>query len=399
MCWLAAFLVHLAWVPNLVWFIMGPREASTAVVFIETVGVSSRSKAPPSGDQAAQSRRLPQIELPGAAPGGSTRALAAERSEWERQAMSQEQSWAPRALDRAAHLLTYRPRAPGQPRSPWEIVSHPMPADDDIRLTGVESRDDSLLRRPGDHLTGDLEGQPGAGGSTSAGNRVPVENGTLARASTGEATGQQPRSSRRGAQPRVARPRVVEAPESADAVQSGPLAGMQASRQAAPEVAWSNSPVREARVSSGSAKAATNAAAGKVRRHNGQGASSEAHGPGRGGRGRGTKGAGQSTSSLLDEYMRDCMSRFDRHMTYPDNLEYGLQQGFVLLEVQIRHDGNVQRVTVNRSSGFEAFDETFIRAVQSSNPLAPPPPEELFRSGGEFLVLRFSMRYRNPMFE
>lgn len=399
LCWMAAFLVHLAWIPNLVWFMIGPRQTSTAVVFIETVGFSPRPLTTPSGHQATRSRRLPQIELPGVAPGGSTSALASNRSEWRRQAMSQKQSWAPRALDRAPHLLTYRPRAPGQPRSPWEIVSHPMPENDDIVLAGVESRNDSLLRRPGNHLTGDLDGQPGTGGSPSAGNRVPVEEGSLARSSTGESMGQQPRASRRGGRPRVARPRVVEAPESAAATQSGPISGMQASRQAAPELAWTNEPVREARVSSGSVAAATTASAGQVRRHHGQGASSEARGPGRGGRGRGTKGGGQSSSSLLDEYMRDCMARFGRHMSYPDNLEYGLQQGLVLLEVQVRHDGNVQRVTVRRSSGFEAFDETFIRAVQEANPLAPPPPEELFRSGGEFLVLRFSMRYRNPMFE
>lgn len=400
LCWLTAAVVHIAWVPNLVWFMIVPPEPTTAVVVVETVGLSpARLAAQQSEGEPQAGRRLPEIELPGVAPGGATSALASERSEWEQLAMLQSQSWAPRALDRSESLLSYRPRAPGQPRAPWEIVSHPMPENDDIRLAGVESRDDSLLRRRGEQLTGDIEGDPGSESTPTSGNRVPVEDGELALQSEGRGSGERPLASRRGARPRVARPMVTKAPESADAALAGPLSGMQPSRQAAPEVAWSSEPVHEARVSSGGASATPTAGAGEVRRRHGQGASAESRGPGRGGRGRGTKGAGRSTSSILNNYMRDCMTRFGRHMSYPDALEYNLQQGLVLLEVQIRHDGNVQRVTVRRSSGYEAFDHTFVRAVRESNPLAPPPPEELFRNGGEFLVLRFSMRYRNPMFD
>jgi TonB family protein len=191
---------------------------------------------------------------------------------------------------------------------------------------------------------------------------------------------------------------VAEAPLSADATALGVAAGALPSRQAAPEVAWSSS-VREARRSSGTADENEDAAAGSVRRRRGQGAASEAEGPGLGGRGRGTRGGGQASSALLDEYLRDCATRIGRHWSFPRELAFELHQGLVLLEVQVSHDGRVERVTVQRSSGYEAFDDTAVRAVHSANPLAPPPPEELFRNGRNFVVLHFPMRYRNPMFE
>jgi TonB family protein len=104
-------------------------------------------------------------------------------------------------------------------------------------------------------------------------------------------------------------------------------------------------------------------------------------------------------SPLLDSYLRDCVARISERWSYPRELAYDLQQDLVLLEVQVRHDGSVERVTVERSSGFEAFDDTAVRAVRLASPLAPPPPEELFRHGRNYVVLRLSMRYRNPMFE
>jgi TonB family protein len=54
---------------------------------------------------------------------------------------------------------------------------------------------------------------------------------------------------------------------------------------------------------------------------------------------------------------------------------------------------------VQRSSGFEHFDASAIQAIRRASPLAPPPPEELFRAGGEYLEFTLPIRYRNPMFE
>ena len=104
-------------------------------------------------------------------------------------------------------------------------------------------------------------------------------------------------------------------------------------------------------------------------------------------------------SSLLADYLRDVEAGVSRHWRYPSRLAYSLEQGLVVLQVRVRHDGQVEAVVIQRASGFEAFDAEAVRAVRQASPFAPPPPEVLFRRGRKFLLLSLPMRYRNPMFE
>jgi TonB family protein len=377
-----------------------PSDLARSIIDVTVVGAASPVEVEPGADRAAgRLEATPTIELAGVAPGGSAAAIAPRRQEWARQAMDQRQSWAPRAPDWAVSLEVLRPEIAGRPRSPAEIVAHIAPGDDDLWLAGPAPRDDSVLRRRGDRDAGERVDEPGAAGTPSNGNRVALGDGTFAPASAGEGGGPEERMATRGGRPRHARPLVAQAPTSSDAERGGDLAGMQQSRQAAPEVAWSSTPVREARRSSGEGPPSEALAAGAVRRSGGQGAGRDARGPAGGGRGRGTRGEGRDTSPLLDSYLDDCIARIGRQWSYPRDLAYDLQQDLVLLEVHVRHDGRVEEVTVQRSSGFVAFDETAVRAVRLASPLAPPPPEELFRHGRNFVVLHLSMRYRNPMFE
>lgn len=399
MCWLFAVALHLTWVPNFVWFMAAPPEARASVVEVQTVHVASEPVSEQSEGRSERGRREPEIELPGTAPGGSTAARAALRHEWERDAARQQQSWAPRAQDWAVEVVSYRPALAGRHSSPNQAIAMPRPAEEDNHLRGAPTRDDSQLRRRGESNRTVREALRGAGGVPSSGREVPRGRGEDSQASAGSGSGSRPRAAKRGARPRRASPHVPEDETSADAARTGPLAGMQPARQAAPEQAWTNAPVREARSASRDAEHESDINAGRVRRPRAQGGSAEASGPGRGGRGRGRDGAGRASSSLLPDYFRDVRARVGRHQSYPEVLEYDLQQGLVVLRVRVRHDGRVDRVDVQRSSGFELFDADAIRAVRRASPLSPPPPEAVFRAGGEYLEFTLPIRYRNPMFD
>ncbi len=398
-CWIMALAIHVAWIPNAVWFMAAPAVPESSIIGVSAVALAPRPVSQPRGGHAAAGRLIPEIQLPGAAPGGSSRTRALRRHEWPQAALDQVLSSAQRSPDHAVQAQPYRPQRPGRRASPAERVSLPVPGSADIATDGATKSDASLLRRRGERRRGLRDGVPLAGGSPSAGNRVPLDDGELSSASAGEGPGAVVDQARRGARPRSARPVVQVSATSADAPATGPLAGMQHNRQATPELAWSSAPVREARRASGAAERTDVVAGGRVARRRGQGSSVEARGPGRGGRGRGTDGSGRAQNSLISDYLRDSMARIHRHWDFPRELIYDLRQGIVVLLVRVRHDGRVQRVTVRRSSGFQAFDEFAVRAVHQANPLAPPPPEELFRHGRDYIDLPLEMRYRNPMFD
>jgi TonB family protein len=396
--WVLALGIHLAWVPNLVLFFVEPaRRTSSApveVVMVDTV----RDPGSPASGRSASGRNLPEIELPGMAPGGRTAHVAAPRLERPRRAQLRTRSWASRALDHDDEPLPFRPFRPGRERSPLARVSVASPDVADIMLVGVRSLDDSLLRRRGESLTGSPAREAGSGGAPSEGNRVPAGADDLSAAAAGEGEGPSSRAARHGARPRAARPAVAAGTPSADAPVRGPLGGMAPSRQAYPVLA-SSDPVREARIASGPGHDFEDGA--EVRVSPGPGGSSrEPRGPGRGGSGRGVSGGGTTSGVLLDDYNRAVRTRVTRHwQPFPRDLAIALQQGEVVLAVRVRHDGSVEDVSVRCSSGFEQFDALAIGAVQDAGPFPPPPPEVLFRQGRNHLVLELPMRYRNPMFE
>lgn len=399
-CWLMAALVHIAWVPNMVWFMVVEPAPQRSVIEVSTLALVSRPASPPrEGGAASGVPREQEIQLPGAAPGGSTSARAPRRHEWERSSLEQRRAAAQRALDHAAEPQPFRPaRARRSSSAPVARVSLPQPDDDDIRLTGAPSRDASLMRRRGERRRGEARAEPGRGGAPSAGNRVPEGDGALATASSGNGQGVNPRAARRGARPRRASPRVARGQTSADAARPGLLAGMDSSRQATPRQAATSTPVREARRASDRAERSERFDGGRVSRRSARGDADEARGAGQGGRGRGTEGAGRASNSLFDDYRRVVKTRVQRNMVFPEQLALEMQQGVVVVDITIRHDGHIDRVQVRRSSGFEAFDGDAIQAVHRTDPLPPPPPEELFRRGGESVVLSLQMRYHNPMF-
>lgn len=397
-CWTLALAVHVAWVPNLVWFMVVPPQAPNETIEVSLATVPGRQPAPPNPGRAARGMTPPDIELPGMAPGGRSAHIASPRLERPREALYRTQSWAPRALDVAPIPQRFQPHSRNHERSPEPQVATPDPSTDDIRLNGPRSRDDSLIRHRGEYLIGPPRAETGSGGRPSAGNRVPRGDGELAAAAAGDGEGETPRAARRGARPRSANPAVSAGPSSTDAPRRGRLGGMTPSRQVYPVLAASD-PVREARIASGPGREFENGAAVRQRPGPG-GASREPRGPGAGGHGVGSDGAGSSSGVLFQGYLRDARTQITRHWgDFPPDLAIDLQQGLVVLAIRVRHDGRIERVSVRRSSGFEQFDTLAVRAVRDANPLPPPPPEVLFRNGRNYLVLDLPMGYRNPMFE
>ncbi len=398
LCWVLALGVHLAWVPNLVWFMVVSPEPEATVQEVALVTMPVRPAAPPSEGRAAAGRIPPEIELPGAAPGSRADQVAATRLERDREAQRRTQSWAQRALDQADEPQPFRPHRRGATRSPSRDVSITDPDDDDIDLNGQTSRPDSLLRRRGESLTGEPTREPGAGGSPSEGNRVPLGEGELNAASAGQGEGESPRVARRGARPRAASPQVREGAPSAEALYEGNLAGMVPSRTATPALAWSE-PVHEPRVASGPDVTGEHGA-NRPRRPGPGGISNGTQGPGHEGRGRGASGVGRTEGSIEDDYGRQVGRLIRRHWRdFPRRLAFNLQQGETVIWIWIREDGQIDRVRVQSSSGHDAFDNLAVRAAYEAGPLPPPPPDVLRRSGRGYFLLALPMRYRNPMFE
>jgi protein TonB len=49
--------------------------------------------------------------------------------------------------------------------------------------------------------------------------------------------------------------------------------------------------------------------------------------------------------------------------------------GNLILHVAVRADGNIERVRVLRSSGFDLLDEAAVKIVELAAPYAPFPPD------------------------
>jgi TonB family protein len=399
LCWALALGVHVAWVPNLIWFmVVPPDEPDDQATEVALVTLPRVEPGPASEGRASLGRLPEEIELPGTAPGGRSSEVASPRLERSREAQLRTKSFAQRALDLSLEPQPFRPERHGESRSPSTHIALPHPDDDDIQLTGVPSRSDAVFRRRGESLTGAPAPEAGSGGSPSEGNRVPLGDGELRTASAGEGEGENPRAARRGSRPRVASPMANEGPASAEAFNHGNLAGMTPSRQATPNLAWSEA-VHEARVASGPGDEADHGAARPQRPGSG-GASDAARGPGQGGQGRGAAGADNSAGLLLNDYHRLIKGAIRQHWRrFPPSLAFALHQGEVVLDIRVRHDGQVERIRVRTSSGFDEFDNLAVRAVHDASPLPPPPPEILFRTGRNYLDIPLSMMYRNPMFE
>ena len=68
-------------------------------------------------------------------------------------------------------------------------------------------------------------------------------------------------------------------------------------------------------------------------------------------------------------------------------------KGKVVVQFQIIRDGNIERVSLEASSGNDTFDQAAVNAINAANPLAPLPAQ--FR--GAYIELRFGFFYNLPI--
>ncbi len=76
------------------------------------------------------------------------------------------------------------------------------------------------------------------------------------------------------------------------------------------------------------------------------------------------------------QYIEDWRQKVERigTMNYPAEAR-GKLYGSLVLTVSLNHDGSLNRVDINRSSGYKVLDEAAKRIVQMASPYSPFPPE------------------------
>ena len=76
------------------------------------------------------------------------------------------------------------------------------------------------------------------------------------------------------------------------------------------------------------------------------------------------------------QYIEDWRQKVERigTLNYPEAAR-GKLYGSLVLSVSINHDGSLNRVDINRSSGYKVLDEAARRIVQMASPYSPFPPD------------------------
>lgn len=76
------------------------------------------------------------------------------------------------------------------------------------------------------------------------------------------------------------------------------------------------------------------------------------------------------------QYIEDWRQKVERvgTLNYPEAAR-GKLYGSLVLSVSINHDGSLNRVDINRSSGYKVLDEAAKRIVQMASPYSPFPPD------------------------
>ena len=76
------------------------------------------------------------------------------------------------------------------------------------------------------------------------------------------------------------------------------------------------------------------------------------------------------------QYIEDWRRKVERigTLNYPEAAR-GKLYGSLVLTASINHDGSLNRVDINRSSGYKVLDDAARRIVQMASPYAPFPPE------------------------
>lgn len=78
--------------------------------------------------------------------------------------------------------------------------------------------------------------------------------------------------------------------------------------------------------------------------------------------------------------------------SFPKHLEIQMEQGDVLIQFTILHDGSVEDIRIRKSSGYDQFDKNIIAAIRKAAPFGPIP-----RGLGNKLHILAPFEFDNPM--
>jgi len=95
-----------------------------------------------------------------------------------------------------------------------------------------------------------------------------------------------------------------------------------------------------------------------------------------------------------DPYFRTMYARLDSLVRYPRALARSLEQGEVVVRFTLYADGRVTRVRIEKSSGYEEFDEQVTNAIARAAPFGPVPADVLGERRA--ITVRAPYAFRNP---
>jgi len=94
-------------------------------------------------------------------------------------------------------------------------------------------------------------------------------------------------------------------------------------------------------------------------------------------------------------YFRKMYARMDRLIQFPRELALNMDQGEVVVRFTLHADGRVGDISVEKSSGFQKFDDEVTRAVSRGGPFGRVPDEIIGRRTQ--MTVRAPYLFRNPL--
>jgi protein TonB len=96
-----------------------------------------------------------------------------------------------------------------------------------------------------------------------------------------------------------------------------------------------------------------------------------------------------------DPYFRKMYATLDRLIEFPKELALSMDQGEVIVRFTLHADGAVANVAIEKSSGYEKFDQQVTRAVETGGPFGKVPSAII--GSRSKITVRAPYAFRNPL--
>jgi protein TonB len=96
-----------------------------------------------------------------------------------------------------------------------------------------------------------------------------------------------------------------------------------------------------------------------------------------------------------DPYFRRMFERLDERVVFPHDLALSLRQGEVVVAFTLSASGEVSRLSVQKTSGFNAFDREVVNALRAAAPFGQVPAAVLHGRAAITVVVPYT--FKNPL--